>query len=226
MRTDIGYKMGKIEELRKKLGITTPFYSASEATQLMKALNNVPSDKRQFTDSDERQSTETQNQEPKLKEDLDHSIINFLLSFGFNHIDPLKFEELVLEVFKKFGFTGNLTPVTGDDGIDIFLYDVKRLKGVVQCKRYAENQNISVKDVREFLGSMIHVNAEFGYFIATTSFSEQAKEFAKGKKFYLIDGLMLKQIALHAIAIELGLYSEDTGTEILTLLVGGSVSYY
>ena len=207
--------MGRIEELRRKLGITTPFYSASEAIQLTKNLNDAHSDK--------TQSTEPRTQESVLKDNLDNSIINFLLSFGFNHIEPLKFEELILNVFKKFGFTGNLTPVTGDDGIDIFLYDANGLKGIAQCKRYAENQNISAKDIREFLGSMIHVNAQFGYFITTTSFSEQAREFSKGKQFYLIDGVRLKQIVLHAIAIELGLYPEGEGTKILSLLVKNDI---
>lgn len=206
--------MGRIEELRRKLGITTPFYSASEAIQLTKNLNDAYSD---------TQSTEPRTQESVLKDNLDNSIINFLLSFGFNHIEPLKFEELILNVFKKFGFTGNLTPVTGDDGIDIFLYDANGLKGIAQCKRYAENQNISAKDIREFLGSMIHVNAQFGYFITTTSFSEQAREFSKGKHFYLIDGVRLKQIVLHAIAIELGLYPEGEGTKILSLLVKNDI---
>ncbi len=207
--------MGRIEELRKKLGITTPFYSAREAIQLTKNLNDAPSDK--------PQSTEPRTQEAVLKDKLDNSLINFLLSFGFNHIEPLKFEELILKVFEKFGFTGNLTPVTGDDGIDIFLYDATGLKGVAQCKRYAENQNISAKDIREFLGSMIHVNAQFGYFITTTSFSEQAREFSKDKQLYLIDGVMLKQIVLHAIAIELGVYPEGKGPEILSLLVKNDI---
>lgn len=208
--------MGRIEELRRKLGVT-PFYPASEAIQLPKIpknLNDAPSDKTQPTEP---------TQEFVLKDNLDNSIINFLLSFGFNHIEPLKFEELILKVFKKFGFTGNLTPVTGDDGIDIDLYDDNELKSIVQCKRYAENQNISVKDIREFLGSMIHVNAQLGYFITTTSFSEQAIEFSKDKQIYLIDGVRLKKIVLHAIAIEVGLYPEGKGAKILSLLMKNDI---
>lgn len=49
------------------------------------------------------------------------SLTNFLLSFGFIHIDPIKFEELILSVFVVLGFKGHLTPPSGDDGIDLFL---------------------------------------------------------------------------------------------------------
>lgn len=203
--------MGRTEELRKKLGITTRFYPDNQVTQLTKGQRDIT--------SNEPHPKEPSTQESLLKNNLDNSIISFLLSFGLNHIEPLKFEEFTLDVFSQFGFTGKLTPVTGDDGIDIFLYDANNLKGVVQCKRYAENQNISVKEIREFLGSMIHVHAQFGYFITTTSFSEQAWQFSQGKEIYLIDREMLKQIVLHAIAIELGLYQKDEGANVLSDLL-------
>jgi restriction endonuclease Mrr len=164
------------------------------------------------------QTQEAVLQEALLKGELDNSLVGFLLSFGLNHIEPLKFEELILKVFEKYGFTGNLTPVTGDDGIDIFLY-VNGLKGIAQCKRYSENQTISVKDIREFLGSMIHVDAQFGYFITTTSFSDQAREFSRGKQFHLIHGDMLKQIIIHAIALEFGALTKIDKIKLLSSIV-------
>lgn len=212
--------MGKIEELRKNLGITTPFYSVSEGVRLTENLNELPSPPDKFKLA--KAFAKLRTQESVSKDVLDNSLVNFLLSFGFNHIEPLKFEELILKVFEKFGFTGNLTPVTGDGGIDIFLYNANGLKGIAQCKRYAESQTISAKDIREFLGSMIHVNAQFGYFITTTIFSEQAREFSKDKQFYLIDGGMLRQIVLHAIVLELGVYSKYDKSELLSLLIQNS----
>jgi HJR/Mrr/RecB family endonuclease len=130
-------------------------------------------------------------------------LVRYLIDFGFNHLEPLQFEELTLKVFEAMGFKGELTPITGDNGIDIVLTDPKGIKGVVQCKRYAEDQSISPKEVREFLGSMIHAKAEYGYFTTTTSFSEQAKEFSKGKTIFLIDRTKLKQLFLLAVQAEI-----------------------
>jgi HJR/Mrr/RecB family endonuclease len=91
-------------------------------------------------------------------------LISYLTEFGFNHLDPLKFEELILNIFQVCGFKGELTPVSGDEGIDIQLVDPTGIKGIVQCKRYADDQPISPKDVREFLGSMVHAGAEYVIF--------------------------------------------------------------
>lgn len=83
---------------------------------------------------------------------------------------------------------------------------------IIQCKRYNDNQTISPKDVREFLGSMMHAGAEYGFFITTSSFSENAKEFCKDKNIYLVDGEKLKKLFLLAIQIEF-LYSSDQSIE-------------
>lgn len=132
-------------------------------------------------------------------QDAERSIVKVLLSFGFNHIDPIKFEELILRVFESLGFKGSLTPRSGDDGIDILLTDKREKRVIIQCKRYNDNQTISPKDVREFLGSMSHAKAEYAFFVTTSSFSENAKEFCKDKSIYLVDGEKLKRLFLLAI---------------------------
>lgn len=134
-------------------------------------------------------------------------LISYLTEFSFNHLDPLKFEKLISKIFEICGFKVELTPISGDEGIDILLVDPTGLKGIVQCKRYVKDQIISPKDVREFLGSMVHAGAEYGYFTTTTTFSDQAKEFSKSKNIYLIDGTKLKQLFLLAVQVEADYYT-------------------
>lgn len=131
------------------------------------------------------------------------SLISFFTEFGFNHVDPLKFEELMLKVFQALGFDGKLTPPSGDDGIDIILTDLKGIKVIAQCKRFAEQQNINPKDVREFLGSIVHAEAKYGFFITTTTFSDQAKSFCEEKNIILIDGPKLIKLFLLAVQVEI-----------------------
>lgn len=129
-------------------------------------------------------------------------LIEYLSRFGFLHLDPVKFEEFVLKIFEALGLKGKLTPVTGDDGIDIELTSPDGKRAIAQCKRYNYDQTVGVKDVRELLGAMVHSSSVYGFFVTTSTYSEQAKDFANGKKLLLIDGAKLRKLFLLAIDTE------------------------
>lgn len=119
--------------------------------------------------------------------------ISFLIEQGFNHFDPLDFEKFVLLIFQELGFDCNLTPKTNDEGIDILL-NTEKGKVVIQCKNYSEN-SIGSREIREFLGSMLHSNAIHGYFITTSVFSDIAVDFAfHHRNITLIDKSKLKKL--------------------------------
>jgi len=132
----------------------------------------------------------------------DAVLIKYLASFGFNHLQPTQFEEFVMMIFEAFGFRGELTPITGDDGIDIVLKSSDGSKVIVQCKRYSQEQNVGVRDVRELLGSIVHANAICGFFVTTSSFSEQAAAFVGGKNILLVDGDKLRRLFVKAVESE------------------------
>lgn len=129
-------------------------------------------------------------------------LIEYLSNFGFLHLEPAKFEEFVLKIFEALGLKGKLTPVTGDDGIDIELTSTDGKKAIAQCKRYNNDQTIGVRDVRELIGAMVHSNSAYGFFVTTSTYTDQAKEFAKGKKLLLIDGTKLRKLFLLAVDAE------------------------
>lgn len=130
--------------------------------------------------------------------------LQFLVQAGFNHLKAVDFETFVLRIFESFGFLGSLTPATGDEGIDVLLQD-HRATIVAQCKRYDDESKIGAKELREFLGAMTHAKAIHGYYVTTSSFSDQARFFAKDHdEITLIDGDQLKRLFLFAL-----LYSFD-----------------
>ncbi len=131
-----------------------------------------------------------------------HSLIEFLTNFGFFHLEPIKFEEFVMKIFEAFGVKGKLTPVTGDEGIDIELTFPDGKKAIAQCKRYNNDQSVGAKDVRELLGTMTHSNSTYGFFVTTSTFTDQAKSFVEGKTLFLIDGIKLKRLFLLACEAE------------------------
>jgi len=120
--------------------------------------------------------------------------VKSLVGAGFSHIKPEDFETLLLRMFEALGFSGSLTPVTGDEGVDVL---IEGMTGpiVVQCKRYEAGATIGAKDLREFLGAIVHAGAVHGYFVTTSTFSDQATKFCQmHDNMTLIDGESLKRL--------------------------------
>jgi restriction system protein len=104
-----------------------------------------------------------------------------------------EFELLVAEAFRRKGFTVRDQGGQGPDGgIDIVL-----LKGnerfLVQCKQWRALK-VGVTVVRELYGVMSAEGATGGIVVTSGSFTEDAKEFAKGRNIKLIDGPVLQQL--------------------------------
>lgn len=95
-----------------------------------------------------------------------------------------QFEIFVAGLFSRKGYYVEMTPDSGDHGIDLRLSRSGR-RGVVQCKRW--NGIVGEKELRDFFGAMCHENVEFGFFVAGTEFSSSAKEFSRGKTLALVD---------------------------------------
>lgn len=102
---------------------------------------------------------------------------------------PDRFEQLVAEMFKQKGYSATVTPLQGDHGVDVILRAPNGEKEVVQCKRY--QGQVGEPIVRDFFGAMMHENAVRGYIVTTGEFTQQAKDWARGKPIELIDGQQL-----------------------------------
>ena len=101
-----------------------------------------------------------------------------------------QFEEFVGEVFRRQGYLVLENPSVGaDGGIDLRL----RKKGqmaIVQCKHW-KSKSVGVKIVRELYGVMTAAKANSGILATFGNFTQQAKNFAKGKPIHLIAGNQL-----------------------------------
>ena len=96
----------------------------------------------------------------------------------------VEFEEFVANIFRLEGYFVEMTQTTGDHGIDLLM----RKDGqtiAVQCKRWDAPVGESV--VRDFLGSLMSVGAQFGYLVVSSTFTSRAYSFAQNKPMKLID---------------------------------------
>lgn len=115
-------------------------------------------------------------------------------------LSPAFFERLVVELLVKMGYGGSIRDAgraigkSGDGGIDgIIKEDRLGLDTIyVQAKRY-DSQSIGRPAVQTFAGALQGVRARKGVFLATSTFTEDAQDFASSidARIILIDGQQL-----------------------------------
>jgi hypothetical protein len=103
-------------------------------------------------------------------------------------MSPRKFEELVAELFRDKGYDVELTPRTRDGGFDIRAYrrsDIGTFLGLIDCKRYALTNKVSVEVVRGLYGVTESEGATMGMIATTSYFTSDARSFQNENKFRL-----------------------------------------
>ncbi|MDO9129788.1 MAG: restriction endonuclease [Anaerolineales bacterium] len=102
------------------------------------------------------------------------------------NLPPGELEEMAAELYRVFGHQAKRTGASGDHGVDVIVKTKNGQKWIAQCKRWRKPVGESI--VRDFYGTMQHEKAAQGAIIATSGFSQQAIEWAKGKPLYLYNG--------------------------------------
>ena len=119
-------------------------------------------------------------------------------------VNPYRFEQIVVDLLYAMGYGGSreeaarVTSKSGDEGIDgIINQDRLGLDVVyVQAKRW---QNpVGRREIQSFVGALAGKQANKGIFITTSSFSQNAVQFATGisQKIILIDGVRLGSLMI------------------------------
>lgn len=96
-----------------------------------------------------------------------------------------KFEELMTRLFSHMGYDAQRTRGSGDGGIDI-VAERRGEKVLIQCKNH--KHPLGPASIRDLYGVMMASGAKRGIVVCTSTFSEGAKAFAKGKGIDFIDG--------------------------------------
>jgi restriction system protein len=105
--------------------------------------------------------------------------------------DPEMFEHQVAEIFRRYGYDVRVTPYIGDGGVDLRVFKDGEF-GIVQVKRHTNP--IGEPAIRDFFGCLKHENADVGYFITTSRFTDNVYRWVKGKRIVLIDGNGLQEM--------------------------------
>lgn len=116
-------------------------------------------------------------------------------------IDPYSFEKIVADLLAKMGYGDSIvTQKAWDGGIDAIVNEDKLGldKIFVQAKRYAKNNTVTEKQVRDFLGALSAHKVQKGVFVTTSSFDKKARVAAQNsdKKIRLIEGDELAELMI------------------------------
>ena len=91
-------------------------------------------------------------------------------------MSPSEFEERVADVFAAQGYLAIAVGGTQDNGVDV---EIKNPEGdliaVAQCKRYADGNRITSRDIRAFAGAFMLSKAKKGFYITTGELTRQAR---------------------------------------------------
>ena len=102
------------------------------------------------------------------------------------HLHWRKFEELVCLLFKNIGYETFLGPGRGDMGVDLRLIkktDIGELLVLVQAKKYAPENRISLAPVQALYGAVNKEEASKGILVSTSEFEPVAKRFANSSLY-------------------------------------------
>jgi restriction system protein len=108
-------------------------------------------------------------------------------SSGLEKMRPDQFELLIAEVFRRQGYTPELSAAMGADGsIDLILRrDADTI--LVQCA-YSKLERVTEAELREFYAAMVTSGAPRGIIVTMGTFTPGARTYAQGKSLELIDG--------------------------------------
>lgn len=124
------------------------------------------------------------------------------LAESLSNVSPNYFETIVLDLLHRIGYGTSRADIqrvggSGDGGIDgIISLDKLGLEKVyVQAKRW--QQTVGRPEIQAFYGALAGQRANKGVFITTSSYTQQAKDFAKSvERIVLIDGEHLRELMM------------------------------
>jgi restriction system protein len=107
----------------------------------------------------------------------------------FDDIEWRRFEALCASLFGQAGFEARSQSHGADGGVDIWLYSQHSdgPAAIVQCKHWL-GKPVGVKELREFYGVMASHKLLRGTFATTSTYTPDARQFAKNNGINALDG--------------------------------------
>ena len=125
---------------------------------------------------------------------------------------PMFFEDLIVDLLVAMGYGGSHADAaqrigkSGDGGVDgVISEDRLGLDRIyIQAKRYAPGNTVGRKEVQSFVGSLVGMGATKGVFVTVSTFTPNAREYAKhlAQRVILLEGSDLAALMVeHGVGV-------------------------
>jgi restriction system protein len=119
-------------------------------------------------------------------------------------VDPIRFENLVVELLVKMGYGGSFKEAasvvgkSGDAGIDGIIKEDKLGLDVIYVQAKKWEGVVGRPEIQKFAGALMGQKAKKGIFITTSGFTADAKNYVESidAKIILIDGTRLTELMI------------------------------
>jgi restriction system protein len=126
------------------------------------------------------------------------------LSSQIARMDPYKFEELVVDLLSAMGYGGSkaeaarVTKKSGDQGIDGVINEDRLGLDVIYIQAKRWQAPVGRREIQSFVGALAGQQAHKGIFITTSTFGDNAVNYAASvaQKIILIDGARLASLMI------------------------------
>ena len=173
-----------------------------QAAALTKASNSLASG------GDEEEATPQERIDAAFT-DLRETLVADLLA-KLATVDPFRFEQVVLDLLVAMGYGGSrkeaaaVTQKTGDEGIDGVINEDRLGLDVIYIQAKRWKGSVGRPEIQNFVGALAGKKAAKGIFLTTSSFHDNAREYASGlhQKVILVDGRRLAELMIeHGIGV-------------------------
>ena len=122
--------------------------------------------------------TNWEDEKPKVRWELDLLI----------KLEWKRFEGVVSDYYRLIGYRSKVTRMGADGGVDVLLFedDSENPVKLIQCKSWSKK--VGVNAVRELYGVMAADGVSGGIFATTSSYTNEARDWADGKNIELLSG--------------------------------------
>lgn len=139
---------------------------------------------------------------PPIESDADESTGDESATPGWSprvlkQIDWRHFDALCAAFFKQAGFSTSTQGLESEAGVDIWVQSRHMPEPrIVRCRHW-ESQPVTVKELRDFLGTMSEQSLSHGTYVTSSTFMPDALEFAKANGIQTQDGAALLKLISH-----------------------------
>lgn len=125
---------------------------------------------------------------------------------GIADVDKMggtQFEHFLANIYRKQGYKVKVTPPSGDYGADLVI-EKNNVRIVVQAKRH--KKNVGIKAVQEVIGAKSHYQAQEGWVVTNSNYTEAAVNLARSNGIRLV---RRKELVEMMIAVKAGTTAPD-----------------